>query len=156
MSHCTKFITVDWGGHADKQWTLSPYSFPTTQPHASRCTCVHFSPVSWTMSSSCVCCTCQVCSTLYLPVSAVAFFVVTIKFSPLSSLAIKANTELSQNQRSHLKIILWADVLSFLLLCLHLSITLDKVFLKILKWFQGFKVNLQLTWGQKLGGLMYN
>ena len=44
-----------------------------------------------------------------------------IKFSTLSLLAIKANTEVLQNynQKSHLKIILRGEILSFQLFCLH-------------------------------------
>lgn len=121
------------------------------------CTCLCFAQISSIMSNSWVCCTCQIFGTLYLPVS-LPFFAATIKLSTLSSVPTKANTEVSSNQRSHLKIILWAEVLSFLVLCLHLNIILQQVFktyLKIIPRLYG-KFTANFLCGKNLGGLMYN
>lgn len=74
-------------------------------------------------------------------VTAVPFFVATIHFSTLSSCVTKKNTEVSQNQRSCLKITLWAEVLSFLLLYLQLL----QIFLQSLRSFSYYKENLYLT-----------
>lgn len=107
--------------------------YPLTQHHTCSCTCVCFAQISSIISSPWVCCTCQIFGTLYLPVPLPFIYCSIYILSTLSSLATKANTEVSQNQRSHLKIILWAELLSFLLLCLHLNITLQQVFKKCLK-----------------------
>lgn len=124
----SKFIiTMGFVGLANSAvsplFPVIPYH-PFTQPHLSSCTCVYV----------CVCAflqypELQLAPKCIVPARSVAHCTsqchycraTAIKISTLSSLAIKANTEALQNpnQKSHLKIILRGEILSFQIFCLH-------------------------------------
>ena len=139
----SKFIiTMGFVGLANSAvsplFPMIPYH-PFTQPHLGSCTCVYV--------CVCVCAflqypELQLAPECIVPARSVAHCTsqchycraTAIKFSTLSLLAIKANTEVLQNynQKSHLKIILRGDT-EFSIVLPPLNITLYQAFLKILR-----------------------